>query len=137
MTQTQRERSDRVRAYLLASTDLSEPEKDQLQSYLDQVAEAANGHPDKIQAISDVLQAMVEHQIKKEVREPARIALAAAEAVAKHVEGCPLRGRNAGMPAWAAWLFPFRWPLAVAAFAPGAPGLLRIALSACGVKGVE
>lgn len=125
------DRVDRVRAYLLSSRELTEPEKDNLQELLDKSAAATNGHADKLQAITEVLHELTIHEIRVAIRMPAAIDAAASKAVAQHVAGCPLRG--AAMPSWMAPLYAVRWPAAivcsVALLSPHAVALVGLVLS--------
>jgi hypothetical protein len=133
MNSTTAERVERVRTYLLESKDLTEPEKDHLQTLLDLSAEATNGHQDKLQAITEVLHSLVIHEIRTAIRTPARINQAAEAAVSAHVTVCPLRG--GAMPRWMLPVYAFRWPAAlvicVGFMSPHAVALMSTFLTWC------
>jgi ribosomal protein L12E/L44/L45/RPP1/RPP2 len=106
----------------LHSSGLCEEAKDYLSAQLGMVRKAANGEPDKIQALCMLMVVSKIDQIKERVREPERMAAVAAAAVAKCAEvRCKATTPTVtvpGMPgvilAWATALRPVAWPLAVA-----------------------
>lgn len=104
MNEESKEKVERTRAYLLGS-GLAEDTKDGLQGLLDAAGKAANGTPDKLQAIADAMLALAIHEVKQAVRLPAMVK----GAVEAHAMGCPLNspGGKFGL------IYRMRWPLCV------------------------
>ena len=124
---------ERTRSYLLNSA-LSEDTKDGLQMLLDAAASAANGHEDKLQALTEVMLVLVIHETKQAVRQPGRLADAVRAEMEQHVRKCPWRNAAESMPRWALWLYTFRWQatvaISVAFFSPQAPAIIRTIMAA-------
>ena len=133
MTELNKERLKEVKDYLNTS-GLLEEHKDGLRGLLELTASVANGHPDKIQGICDVLLAMTINEVRKEIRLPGRINDAVKFEMATHVAACPMRGATSSMPKWLMMTYPFRWQLAillsVLAFAPEAPAIFNAIIKA-------
>lgn len=113
MNEQAKEKIERTRGYVLAS-NLAEEAKDGLSNLLDAGAKAANGAPDKIQAIADAILELILHEVKQAVRHPEVVK----KAVEAHALTCPL-----STPAGAVGIaFRFRWPIcvfaSVAVFSP-------------------
>jgi hypothetical protein len=128
MTEAHKQMVEDVKRYLYAS-DLSDECKDGLTSLITSAANLANGHPDKIQGISELLLAMVLQDVRNSIRQPKKIATEVAAQMTAHVAQCPIAGGK-GLPARWAWLYPFRWPIAalasVLACSPHAPAILHL-----------
>lgn len=124
------EKIERTRAYLLAST-LPEDTKDGLQDLLDKAGKAANGTPDKLQAIADAMLSMALHEVKQAVRVP-EVVIRSAERAAKaevetHASACASKMPAAGKLG-IALQFAKSWPLMLfgcaLAFSPHLPAIL-------------
>jgi hypothetical protein len=114
-----KEKIERTREYVLAS-NLADEAKDGLGNLLDAGAKAANGAPDKIQAIADALMELILHEVKQAVRYPETFK----KAVEAHALTCPLN-TPAGKLGVA---FRFRWPICVfASVAVFSPNFGRLA----------
>lgn len=117
---------ERTRAYLLTS-GLPEDAKDGLQDLLDKAGRAANGTPDKLQAIADAMLSMALHEVKQAVRVPACIAEAARAEVKLHADGCALKMPAAGKIGIVLTLAK-SWPLMLfgcaLAFSPHLPAII-------------
>lgn len=146
MNELAREKVNSVKQYLDTSS-LAEEHKDGLRDMIDLAAEVSNGHSDKIQGITDLLFAMVLQDVRKEVRQPKKIAEEVGKQLDLHVLNCPLsRNPAAPLPAPAstpapalspdlpkpiAILYLFRWPAAVVlavalCFSSQAPAIISL-----------
>jgi len=118
---------DRARADL-ASASMPDDTREHLFGLLDRADKVSNGTPDKVGAIADALAALLIHQVRRDIRAPGEVRTAIQESVEAHVVACPLRARNL-TGRWAA-LFPYRWPLVVAAgfvlASPHAPAVIDL-----------
>ena len=118
---------DRARADLAAAS-MPDETREHLHGLLDRAAEVSNGTPDKVGAIADALAALLVHQVRRDIRAPGEVRAAILASVEAHVVACPLRARNL-TGRWAA-LYPYRWPLVVAAgfvlASPHAPAVLDL-----------
>ncbi len=127
MTQATRDKISEVKAYLHES-GLAEEHQDGLRSMLDFAADVSNGHPDKLQGMTDLLFMLVLHEVRKEIRQPKKIAEAVTKNMADHIGKCPMRS-GAGLPKPLAMLYPFRNQICLAAgilgFAPQAPAIFE------------
>jgi hypothetical protein len=128
MTDAQKQIIEDVKKYLYSS-DLPDECKDGLSGLIHSAANLANGHPDKVQGITELLLAMVLQDVRTSIRQPKKIAAEVAAQMTAHVSKCPVAGSN-GLPARVAWLYPFRWPVAVLAsvlaFSPHAPAMIAL-----------
>jgi S-adenosylmethionine synthetase len=100
-------------------------------------ATVANGHPDKIQGITDLLLAMVLQEVRKEVRQPKKISEEVAKQMMVHVANCPMAGEsNPALPKAIAWAYPLRWQItiiiAILGFAPQAPVVISAIMNLTG-----
>lgn len=105
MNEQAKEKIERTRKYVLASA-LPEDTKDGLGNLLDAGACAANGTPDKLQAIADAILELILHEVKQAVRNPEAVK----KAVQEHVKECPLAAAPGGK---LGVVYRFRWPLCV------------------------
>lgn len=78
---------------------------------------AANGAADKVAALSDAMLALALYEVRQAVKTPEQTAAA----LAAHTAACPLRSGPGGK---LGLLWAFRWPLAIASFAPGFPSII-------------
>lgn len=145
MNELAREKVNSAKQYLNSSS-LAEEHKDGLRDMIDLAAEVSNGHTDKIQGITDLLFAMVLQDVRKEIRQPKKIAEEVGKQLELHVLNCPLT-RNPpvipeptattppptpfppGLPKPLQILHLFRWPVAfvlavVLGFSSQAPALI-------------
>jgi hypothetical protein len=111
--------------------------KDSLRSIVNLAASVANGHPDKIQGITDLLLEMVLQDVRKEVRQPGKIAEEVTIQMAGHVKNCPMAGEaSAALPRPIAWLYPLRWQVTIIVgilgFAPQAPVVVNAIMKLSG-----
>lgn len=88
-------RIDKAREYLLQSS-LPEDAKDNLSRLLDAGEVAANGTPDKVGAMSNVLLELAIYEVKHAVRLPDVLATTIANAISAHADGCPKLAALAG-----------------------------------------
>jgi hypothetical protein len=128
MTDAQKQMVEDVKKYLYAS-DLSDECKDGLANLITSASNLVNGHPDKIQGITELLLAMVLQDVRIAIRQPKKIATEVTTQMTAHVAQCPIAGGK-GLPARWAWLYPFRWPIAalasVLACSPHAPAIISL-----------
>jgi hypothetical protein len=114
---------------LINNSTLHEDSKELLNLLLESAAKAANGTPDKLNAIGDTLLAFCLYEIRSSVRFPSQLKTAAEEAVKSHTDSCPMRNVTANMPKYATYLYPFRWQaciiLCIVSFAPNAANILN------------
>lgn len=98
----------------LSDSDLSPETKERLSHFVDKVAFTANGCPDKIAALTDLVADLCLMKVEDRVRQPAeRKALITAEVSkyeAVHNSKCPFMGAIKGK---LGLLYVFRWPLTV------------------------
>lgn len=128
MTDADKQAIDDVKQYLFSS-DLADDCKDNLLGLVKNAANLANGHPDKIQGITELLLSMVLQDVRNSIRQPKKIAAEVAAQMTVHVAKCPVAGGGA-LPAKIAWMYPFRWQIAVLAcvalFSPHTPELFSL-----------
>ena len=106
ISEQNKEKIERTREYLLKSK-LPEDSKDNLSSLLDAAGTAANGAPDKIQAMSDLMLLLILHEVRRDIRLPQVVD----EAVQLHATKCPM----AAPGGWIGVVYRLRWPLCAAA----------------------
>ena len=98
----------------LENSDLNPETKERLSAFIDKVAFTANGCPDKMAALIELMADMCLMKVEDRVREPEeRRSIINAE-VSKYDEvhkmKCPFSNVATGK---LAWLYVFRWPLTV------------------------
>lgn len=119
---------DRVRAVRteLEKSELTKEHQDMLQVSIDHAAEVANGHPDKVQGITEVLLEMQLQSARREIRLPEKIRAEVTAQMGVHTANCPMA--SSSLPKSLQWIYPLRWQLAIIAvtigFAPQAPLLI-------------
>jgi len=123
---------ERTRGYLLGS-DLPDDVKDGLGRLLNKAVSASNGHPDKLQGLTDLMLEFVIHETRQSVRTPARIDAAVQAQMITHVQTCKVRNTVEKMPRWAFYLYTFKWQITVIVcvglFTPQAPAIFHSILS--------
>lgn len=128
MTDADKQTIEDVKKYLFSS-DLADDCKDNLLGLVKNAANLANGHPDKIQGITELLLSMVLQDVRNSIRQPKKIAAEVAAQMNAHVAKCPIAGGGT-LPARVAWMYPFRWQIAILAsvmmFAPHTPELFSL-----------
>ena len=101
-----KQKIERTREYLFKSA-LPEDSKDNLSALLDAAAIAANGAPDKIQAMSDLMLLLILHEVRRDIRLPQVVD----EAVMAHATNCPMSAPSG----WLGVAYRLRWPICVSA----------------------
>lgn len=120
MTEKVKRKVENTRVYLLQSS-IPEDTKDGLSNLLDFASDAANGSQDKITAMADALLALSLHEVRQAIRAPEAIK----QAIADHLDACPLAGDGKRGAAMALLLRPWPWIFfSVAAFSPNFPAIL-------------
>ena len=107
----------------LAKSELHPETIERLQVFVDKVGEAANGHPDKLAALTDLVADLCLMKVEDRVRAPCErrkiIEAEVAKYDAMHDGKCPLMGVIKGR---LAWLYVCRWPItACVGFLAGLP----------------
>jgi hypothetical protein len=102
---------------------LADADKDCLKETLDAAAEVSNGHPDKIQGMTDLLRDLVILDVRRAARLPKEVEGEVRRQMVIHVANCPMSSST--LPKAIAWAYPIRWQvtiiIAVLCFAPQAP----------------
>ena len=115
-------RIDDVRQEINGSP-LAPADKDCLKETLDAAAEVSNGHPDKLQGMTDLLRDLVILDVRRAARQPREVEGEVKRQMELHVANCPMT--SSALPKAVAWVYPLRWPItiiiAVLGFAPQAP----------------
>lgn len=98
----------------LSDSDLSPETKEHLSHFVDKVAYTANGCPDKMAALTELVADLCLMKVEDRVRAPAERKKLIEDEVKKyddaHNAKCPFSGAAKGK---LGWLYAFRWPLTV------------------------
>lgn len=98
----------------LSDSDLSPETKEHLSHFVDKVAYTANGCPDKMAALTELVADLCLMKVEDRVRAPAERKKLIEDEVKKyddaHNAKCPFSGAAKGK---LGWLYVFRWPLTV------------------------